>query len=503
MKRPIYSSIFALCGMLAACVDTIEVPQDEYDAPAKIQLSTPKLVFGVDGGSTVVIVATNTEEWSYTTQGDWFTVAKEEDNLRIEVSANGTPEAKSGSITVTGVKNDEEVSATAEIVQRTGSNINLSADGTANSYIAGTGGQYKFDATVKGNGGEGDGQSTYIDKHGVEITGIAYVDLLWEARNDGDKTLSREIIDGIPTYGDGYISFSTGRSQGNALIAAYDVKGNILWSWHIWVLDDEIEVNDHANETGVIGRIMDRNLGAMNNEPMDVNNRGLFYQWGRKDPFPASRTPYVTSDPAGYYNVPENNVPNSEVGNGSGSWIYHQPASPEMNVPGNIPYATQNPMTYITPFANVNQWFCVDKDSPMVQDSKLWDVEKTIFDPCPVGYRVPGPYTWGNASGDRTIRNGGAIAEYDENGEHPDYDWNVWKDCGRTWKYTGDYYPAVGTVSINEASINANTGVYGMYWTTQHRPTVGAHYTGYFIYNWAECFAMEPVYSAQVRCMKE
>ncbi len=61
---------------------------------------------------------------------------------------------------------------------------------------------------------------------------------------------------------------------------------------------------------------MDRNLGALNNTPGDVANRGLFYQWGRKDPFLPSSAPYTTG------NVTEANVENHQVGDGTAEWAY-------------------------------------------------------------------------------------------------------------------------------------------------------------------------------------
>ena len=37
---------------------------------------------------------------------------------------------------------------------------------------------------------------------------------------------------------------------------------------------------------------MDRNLGALSNEIGDVANRGMLYQWGRKEPFLPSSVAY-------------------------------------------------------------------------------------------------------------------------------------------------------------------------------------------------------------------
>lgn len=96
------------------------------------------------------------------------------------------------------------------------------------------------------------------------------------------------------------------------MIAARNDKGDILWSWHVWVTDyhpdatgdasvDEPETKrkqkytygNHPNQYP----IMDRNLGALagyTTIPAEEEDRskahGFHYQWGRKDPFPSSYT---------------------------------------------------------------------------------------------------------------------------------------------------------------------------------------------------------------------
>lgn len=500
MKKYLYIILFALCCTVVSCTETTRIAPGEYRAPAKIELSSTKLIFDADGGCVAVTVAANTEEWDYATEGDWFTVTMTDDNtLQIDAPLNAGAELLTGSVTVSGKKDGEETSASVALTQRTDRSVNLSADGTANCYIAKTGKAYKFDATIKGNGGA-DGRSTYIQKYGVELHQIAYADLLWEARNDGDKTLSREIIDGAPIYKDGYIAFSTGRSTGNAVIAARSVNGDILWSWHIWVCDDDIAVRDHLNaEDNVVAQIMDRNLGAMNNEPMDVNNRGMFYQWGRKDPFPASRSVYVENAS----DKPEFNVANDEVGNGTGEWQFYVVAQPLVDIPGNLPYTIQHPMAFLTPYYNdVYEWYCMSSTID-VTDSQLWADEKSIFDPCPPGYKVPGRDMWGVPAGNQKITTGGDLDKYDENGESPEFLWNIFKDGGRTWKYTGDYYPAAGTVSININTTHNNAGIYGFYWTTQTYSVGSRFYRVDFTPHWAEYFSAAPVFSAQIRCVKE
>ena len=83
------------------------------------------------------------------------------------------------------------------------------------------------------------------------------------------------------SYSNGEITFRATDRKGNAVIAAKDAAGNILWSWHIWLTDQPVE---HVYKNNA-GTVMDRNLGATSATPGDIGALGLLYQWGRKDPF--------------------------------------------------------------------------------------------------------------------------------------------------------------------------------------------------------------------------
>ena len=402
-----YCIAVLLTILLAGCTETTKIGPETPEGPAYVEVSSDKLIFDADGGSVSIVVATNAAAWDYTSTGDWFIVTRKEDNtLAVETSINAGPETLTGSIVVSGEKNGDQVSATVSLVQRAERSINLSAEGTSNCYIAHTGKAYKFDASVKGNG-KGDGRSDYIAAYGTGISGVAAAELLWESRNDGDKTMSREIIDGAP----------------------------------------------------------------------DSNN------------------------------IPAYNETNYEVGNGSGSWIFNATTLPLTTPPGNIPNAIQNPMTYLQPYYSDHyNWYCASKDEK-VTHSGLWGPEKTIFDPCPVGYKVPGSNLWGIPSGNTSLRNGGPVEDYDENGVSDKWDWNKAEDCGRRWKNTGDYYPMVGNVyylSINKTTHNY-TGGQAFYWTCQPTPvtTSADCYRQDFNDNWAIYQTGAHVYSAQVRCVKE
>lgn len=508
MKNTIICSIAVLsAALLAACTETTRIWPEEGESKAYVEVSSQKVIFDADGGNAVITVATNADGWDYAAEGDWFTVARQDGNaLLVETLINAGAETLTGKLTVSAEKNGETVSQEVALVQRAERSVNLSAEGTANCYIARTGGVYKFDASVKGNGG-GDGVSDYIANYGLTIEDGAFAELLWESRHDGDKTMSREIIDGAPIYRGGYVTFSTGRSEGNAVIAVKDIKGNIVWSWHIWVCNDEITAHDHIDSEGKVAAvIMDRNLGALNNTPMDVGNRGMFYEWGRKDPFTPSRSPYHADTDGN--NVPAYNEPNTAIGDGTGTWVYNAQAAVLATPPANIPNSILNPMTYLqSPYNGHADWYCTGTD-PKATHPGLWGPEKTIFDPCPPGYKVPGPDLWGIPAGNNSITNGGAAADYDETGVSVKWDWNAYEDCGRRWKNTGDYYPMAGNIYYTDyisVSICNYTGGMAFYWTAQATPdaTKSSAYFVNFNPNWCNYRLGEHDCSAQIRCIRE
>ncbi len=144
----------------------------------------------------------------------------------------------------------------------------LSASGTANCYLVQNAGDYKFKA-VQGNT---DGT----------VGNVKSVEVLWESFGTTTMPNVGDLIDTV-SYRDGYIRFSTPDTfaEGNAVIAAKNSKGVILWSWHIWCATEGWNEQVYYNGAGTM---MDRNLGATSAAAGEVGSLGLFYQWGRKDP---------------------------------------------------------------------------------------------------------------------------------------------------------------------------------------------------------------------------
>ena len=225
--------------------------------------------------------------------------------------------------------------------------VDLSENGTANSYIVSAAGSYKF-TTVKGNSSE-------------SVGAVSSAEVLWETFGTDVTPNVGDLVKNVK-YADGAISFDTPSAfkEGNAVIAAKDASGNILWSWHIW-LTDEPQGQEYYNNAGTM---MDRNLGATSATPGDVGALGLLYQWGRKDPFLGS-----------------SNISDDVDAKSTGSW---PSAVSSSSSNGTIDYAVKNPMTFIKgTSSNDGDWHYSSRNN------ELWESAKTIYDPCPTGWRVP------------------------------------------------------------------------------------------------------------------
>ena len=219
---------------------------------------------------------------------------------------------------------------------------NLASEATANCYIVSQEGSYCFPA-VKGNASS-DWLSQTISS-----------EVLWEDFGTDVTPSAGDLIKWV-SYKDGYIVFKTNDSykEGNAVVAAKDADGTILWSWHIWFTDQPEEQVYYNNA----GTMMDRNLGAISATPGDIGALGLLYQWGRKDPFLCFVTNTIT-------------VVSSDSSKGT------------------IDYATANPTIFIEPNLYNGDWYYTGSEST---DNTRWtisDITKSIYDPCPAGWRVP------------------------------------------------------------------------------------------------------------------
>ena len=228
--------------------------------------------------------------------------------------------------------------------------VDLSENGTANSYIISAAGSYKF-STVKGNSSE-------------SVGAVSSAEVLWESFGTDVTPNVGDLVKNI-SYKNGKVTFQTADTfkEGNAVIAAKDALGNILWSWHIWLTDQPKEQVYNKNA----GTMMDRNLGATRATPGDVRALGLLYQWGRKDPFLGSSS------------ISSNTIAESTI-----NWPEAVASSSET---GTVDYAILNPTTFVTgSYSSAYDWLFASRDYTLWTTS---DKTKSIYDPCPAGWRVP------------------------------------------------------------------------------------------------------------------
>lgn len=253
---------------------------------------------------------------------------------------------------------------------------------TANCYIVHPGlyesdnyDGFAFIANVAGNGDGGILSSFDRKSSSLEPVKAA---LLWES--------SPGLVYQVEYMYD-YVRFKTEPpvdklkyKEGNAVIAVYDRSDRVLWSWHIWITDKPADKILTSGGTSVT--FLDRNLGATSATSGDgLATYGLYYQWGRKDPSMGPPTadfkPQSTTTSL-YYDTYAHELSSAEVYN---------------VVRPTISDGVQHPMYLIMP-VELSPYY--QYDWLYEQNNNLWGyepntglVQKSIYDPCPAGYRVP------------------------------------------------------------------------------------------------------------------
>lgn len=282
----------------------------------------------------------------------------------VSVGQDGTLTARGNGEAWVNVycKNNLEVKDSCKVVVST----DLSRDGLANCYVTSRPGHYIFPAFIA------DGEVSEA------ITDISGAKLLWTSFNNATAPKEGELVRNVSfEEKDCLISFDVdfGTSKGgNAVIAAVDDSDNVLWSWHIWAargFDPAVRAETYMLHDRLAGPVcMDRNLGALGADAENGNESfGLFYQWGRKDPFlcAAGKTDYAPV--ASFCNPGWNSVPSDSA-------------------TGTVAYATAHPTSFI---ASSGKNWLVDGTEP----SSLWNPDtKSKYDPCPAGWMLPGIELW-------------------------------------------------------------------------------------------------------------
>lgn len=283
----------------------------------------------------------------------------------------------------------------------------------------------------------------YINGSGIP-SGAITADVLWEDVHGLIKSGTNYALEILGSGQEAKIKVPINKSKKGNAVVALKVNGEIYWSWHIWVTEDPTNGSSYKSFDGVKRmradgtaelipnnewKWMDRNLGAISNSitASDWNRSiGLLYQWGRKDPIP----PLVTRG-NDFYEV-----------SGSIGRVRHRGAKNFINavsiddlrkfvllsnaeVTNNIRLSLKNPLSliYVNKDDNSGQayynnninlpvnWFGKATGLPdnKLSELNLWSDnslgridqvyntddsakpyrDKSSFDPCPNGWRIP------------------------------------------------------------------------------------------------------------------
>ena len=353
----------------------------------------------------------------------------------------------------------------------------------------------------------------------------------------------------------GYVTVMTDRNKGagNVVVGLYPAgtttsnytDKDCLWSWHVWVTDycpdgtkdyglgensyasvDGGQVHTYGSQftaTNPSKVIMDRNLGATKTyytAPASGDNTadqafGLFYQWGRKDPFPRTQGSTIDADdgsaaitipiygPDGKTVLPENGAGYKKVNITTGGVMS-----------GNISlaYAVAHPLSFIYSDGNTRDWYTTSTTS---QNNDLWGngKEKSIYDPCPEGWRIAPDGTWSDFT--RTTDNAqplnGTFPYYiegspKEDGESGDYDITN----GRLYKVSSSgegtplaWYPVPG-YRDGASGVLGSVGHYGYNWSsTVATSGYSAHSLDFSTQGLSPTTTYGRANGLQVRCLQE
>lgn len=204
----------------------------------------------------------------------------------------------------------------------------------------------------------------------------------------------------------GYFHFKPREgARGNVLVGVRKKSADktyYLWSWHLWITDynpDGYEgswregVYSYPVAGGAVHRyagsgnnnvwdgiykdkfIMDRNLGAMGASADQFEaSRGFYYQFGRKDPFPYPKTALydINGEPQSTFTAADNDCVSIVIDK---AHLYASVFRPyAFYAGGNFEWVQDNP--YTSSAWNNPAWYTNGNG-------------KSIFDPCPLGWRLP------------------------------------------------------------------------------------------------------------------
>ena len=362
--------------LILALVSLVAFVACNKDEEASLTLNRNSLYFSSweDEEQVISYVAHNAVSVAVASYSNGWEASVHEPSRTIAVKPVGTNEEgmtnddlpKAGSVVVNALNKEGQATSYYIYVYITQTQT-LDAEGQekANCYVITSPSSYTFDVMHRPDGSE---------------LATNSVKLLWQSNPDVVKHVDK-VADNATFYIGASEEDATKVVDTNAVIAACDAAGNVVWSWHLWIVNENPLL---ATDTYSNGKtFMQQNLGAFTNsngsneEQKILDSYGMYYQWGRKDPFP--RPLYF--DATGAYDEDRYDK--------DGAYITEVFAE-RTSANGTLDYVTKNPMHFILNASCVAEGGDGVGDWLAAADNNLWsDSKKSLYDPCPYGWRVP------------------------------------------------------------------------------------------------------------------
>ncbi len=264
---------------------------------------------------------------------------------------------------------------------------------------------------------------------------VASAALLWQ---DAPGLITEVGIDGD------YLTLTVGKNasaqQGNALVAAKDGSGNIVWSWHIWVTTETFASLTTVATGSHTYSVTPVNLGWVPTGGSGKQGYNTYYQWGRKDAFIPGTGSANTNRTV--YNISNSTVTGLTYTTSTTAKIADNIKNPTTHYYNNSTYGSCDTKYY-------NMWDAQQTGTNNITTA----TKKTVYDPCPAGFCVPTGnlyYFMGNG-------NSRSMSTWDDTNK------------GATWNTgitgTALFFPASGDRSSSGGTLS-NVGSHGYCWST-------------------------------------
>lgn len=301
--------------------------------------------------------------------------------------------------------------------------------------------------------------------------------------DDFDSTFSFEytVLDDKDDKMAVYLTIPAEFQEGNFVFAVekYDDDNSTdrVWSWHLWFTDYNPDAIAYANQgrivdgadmeytrtnyEGAVHRykdgknstvwsdiykdkfIMDRNIGERNEYATNYGAGAVYYQFGRKDPFPGYGAKYSGTK----------TEPSARSSSG-----FSFSTSVELSHDFFISTSSSSDNWSIEEAAR--QWSCIWFDENI--SNTEYTVGKSIFDPSPLGWRVPVSDTWSyfnetgsTQDGSNVTKSVGIYNYYGFRNPNDEANLNQGGDVGYVWSANPTYSDTASCLFISDELVTS------------------------------------------------